>query len=244
MFALRAYDRINKSPALEELEKKAGVSYQDIQRGIAESMMSESVHPSVGKEGDMNEKSYDIDKNQREEKVQKLEKFEEQVEQGKVEKGDASRDSVAHTTMLNGGKMVDEPWEGDPEAEKANFVQEELYVHAKVCIVDDRTVICGSANINDRVSSPPFSPFFDPDHKTDASAVPTRLPRQRTRHRHGRPRLHRQHNGRPALPRGPARSHTPPPALARASRPPPSTRLRRQQLRERAVPGRMPKRDP
>ncbi|KAJ5812466.1 hypothetical protein N7474_008767 [Penicillium riverlandense] len=150
VFALRAYDRINKTPALQELEKKAGVNYQDIQRGIAESMMSESVHPSVGNEGDMNEKSYDFDKSQKEEKVQKLEKFEEQVEQGRVEQGDASRDSVAHVTMLNGGKMVDEPWEGDPEAEKANFVQEELYVHGKVCIVDDRTVICGSANINDR----------------------------------------------------------------------------------------------
>jgi hypothetical protein len=54
--------------------------------------------------------------------------------------------------MLNGGKISDENWEGDPEAEKSNFVQEELYVHGKVCIVDDRTIICGSANINDRVS--------------------------------------------------------------------------------------------
>ena len=39
------------------------------------------------------------------------------------------------------------------EAEKDNIVQEELYVHGKVCIVDDRIAICGSANINDRVSS-------------------------------------------------------------------------------------------
>ena len=115
--------------------------------------MSESVHPSIGKEGDRHEKSYEADPSQREENVRKLEKFEEQVEQRKMQEGDASKDSVAHTTMLNGGKMSDEPWEGDPEAEKANFVQEELYVHGKVCIVDDRIVICGSANINDRVSS-------------------------------------------------------------------------------------------
>ena len=25
------------------------------------------------------------------------------------------------------------------------------YIHGKVCIVDDRVVICGSSNINDRV---------------------------------------------------------------------------------------------
>jgi phospholipase D1/2 len=155
VFALRAYDRINRTPALEELEKKAGVNYQDIQRGIAESIMSESVHPAIGKEGDENEKSYEADSAQRQENLRKLEKFEEQVEQLKADEGDASRDSVAHTTMLNGGKMSDEIWEGDPEAEKTNIVQEELYVHGKVCIVDDRTIICGSANINDRVSGTP-----------------------------------------------------------------------------------------
>lgn len=150
---MRAYDRINKTPALEELESKAGVTYQDIQRGIAERIMSESVHPSIGKDGDRHEKSYDVDPSQKEEKVRKLEKFEEEVERNKEKQGDASRDSVAHVTMLNGGKMSDETWEGDPEAEKANIVQEELYVHGKVCIVDDRIVICGSANINDRVGS-------------------------------------------------------------------------------------------
>jgi len=30
------------------------------------------------------------------------------------------------------------------------FVSEELYIHTKVMIIDDRTVICGSANLNDR----------------------------------------------------------------------------------------------
>jgi hypothetical protein len=113
--------------------------------------MGESVHPSIGKEGDRNEKDYETDSAQKRENVRKLEKFEEEVERRKAQQGDASCDSVAHTTMLNGGKMVDEVWEGDPEAEKANIVQEELYVHGKVCIVDDRVVICGSANINDRV---------------------------------------------------------------------------------------------
>lgn len=137
---------------MEELEKNAGVNYQDIQRGIAESIMGESVHPSVGKDGDRNEKDYEVDPSQRQEKVAKLEKFEQQVEQRKADDGFASKDTISHTTMLNGGKMSDENWEGDPEAEKAHFVQEELYVHGKTCIVDDRIVICGSANINDRVS--------------------------------------------------------------------------------------------
>ncbi|OQE08597.1 hypothetical protein PENVUL_c009G02897 [Penicillium vulpinum] len=150
VFALRAYDRINKTPVLEELEKQAGVTYQDIQRGIAETIMSESVHPAVGKDGDSNEKDYAADQNAKEETLRKLQNFQDKVEQREPDDGVHSKDSVSHCTMLNGGKMSDENWEGDPEAEKSNFVQEELYVHGKVCIVDDRTIICGSANINDR----------------------------------------------------------------------------------------------
>ncbi|KAG9563314.1 phospholipase D/nuclease, partial [Aureobasidium melanogenum] len=62
-----------------------------------------------------------------------------------------SEDSVAKSAMLGEKKVSEEKWdENDLEQEKANWVQEELYVHGKVCIVDDRIVICGSSNINDR----------------------------------------------------------------------------------------------
>merc|ERR1711939_1225171 len=61
-----------------------------------------------------------------------------------------SADSVAEDLMARGGLVSEEPWEGEPEDEKQHFVQEELYIHAKLLIVDDRTVICGSSNLNDR----------------------------------------------------------------------------------------------
>ncbi|KAI9037420.1 putative phospholipase PldA [Aspergillus affinis] len=152
VFTLRAFDRINKTPALEELENQAGVTYNDIQRGIAESIMSDSVHPAIGKDGDKGEVGYDNDEQEKEkqERIARLRKYEEKSERQKEGHGYVSKDTVSHTVMLNGGKMSNEPWEGDAEAEKENFVQEELYVHGKVCIVDDRIAICGSANINDR----------------------------------------------------------------------------------------------
>ncbi|TQS35357.1 hypothetical protein Golomagni_04224 [Golovinomyces magnicellulatus] len=34
--------------------------------------------------------------------------------------------------------------------ETGNWIQEEIYVHSKILIIDDKTCICGSANINDR----------------------------------------------------------------------------------------------
>ncbi|PLB46136.1 putative phospholipase PldA [Aspergillus steynii IBT 23096] len=152
VFTLRAFDRINKTPALEELESQADVTYNDIQRGIAESIMSDSVHPAIGKDGDKNEVGYDNaeQEKEKEERIARLRKYEEKSERQKEGHGYISKDTVSHTVMLNGGKMSDEPWEGDAKAELENFIQEELYVHGKVCIVDDRIAICGSANINDR----------------------------------------------------------------------------------------------
>jgi phospholipase D1/2 len=53
--------------------------------------------------------------------------------------------------MAGHGSLKDEPWDdNDPESEVKRWIQEELYVHAKLLIADDRVVICGSSNLNDR----------------------------------------------------------------------------------------------
>lgn len=59
-------------------------------------------------------------------------------------------DSVSQCSMLGGGDIRSTPWEGDAQQELDAFVSEELYVHSKLLIADDRIVICGSANLNDR----------------------------------------------------------------------------------------------
>jgi phospholipase D1/2 len=43
-----------------------------------------------------------------------------------------------------------EPWLGTEEEERDAIVSELLYIHSKIMIVDDRRVIIGSANLNDR----------------------------------------------------------------------------------------------
>lgn len=52
--------------------------------------------------------------------------------------------------MLNGPDIRSVPWEGAPQAEMDAFVSEELYIHSKLLVADDRIVLCGSANMNDR----------------------------------------------------------------------------------------------
>ncbi len=52
--------------------------------------------------------------------------------------------------MAGSGPLSDEPWDGEAKDEVENWIQEELYIHAKLLIVDDRVVVCGSSNLNDR----------------------------------------------------------------------------------------------
>ncbi|KAJ9295375.1 hypothetical protein DTO271G3_6198 [Paecilomyces variotii] len=150
LFNLRSYDRINKTPALVDLEAKAGVRYQDLQRAEAEQIMSESIHPAVGEEADIHERSYATGDEEKQKRIDQLRRFEEQRRKAGNHGESSSPDTISQTAMLNGGKVSEQYWEGDPEGEKENYIQEELYVHGKVCIIDDRLVICGSANINDR----------------------------------------------------------------------------------------------
>lgn len=157
-FNLRSYDRINKTAALVEQEERAGVRYNDLQRALAEKVMSEGVHPSIGDDGEEGEKSYEAGEGEREKYLERWRKFEEYRDR---ERQLVSSDSIAKDAMLSGVKVSEEPWEDDPETEKENFVQEELYVHSKLLIADDRIVICGSANLNDRVRIRP-SPLSRP----------------------------------------------------------------------------------
>ena len=199
VFNLRAFDRLNRTPAMVKQEEKSGVKYQEVQRANAEEIMGGGAPSSVDTRKrdklkiDGNDDSGDQEK---EKNMDRKRIFEESREEaGLGEKTSTQQDSIARTTMLNGGKVSEQEWEGDPESEKENFVQEELYIHGKLLIVDDRIAICGSSNINDRVSLPLcFSVLIQL-----SIAVPTRHSRQRTVYRHGRPEIYRQHHGWPAL---------------------------------------------
>ena len=145
-FNLRSYDRLNKTKAMKTQEEKSGVNYQEVQRAEAEEIMGEGVR------GTPNGPSSGTDEAERERLMDRKRRFEAHREEaGHGDDSSPRDDTIAATAMLDGGKVSDQKWEGDGEDEKLNYVQEELYIHAKLCIVDDRIVICGSSNINDRV---------------------------------------------------------------------------------------------
>ncbi|PHH62239.1 hypothetical protein CDD81_7299 [Ophiocordyceps australis] len=161
-FNLRSYDRLNKTHAISEAEKKTGISYQQVQRAEAEEIMASGVH------GHEEESSSDDEGLRatvrrhraagREAPAEKKEvpqdalRAKQIFEEAKPPEEVTSAATVAHHAMAGQGSLLDEPWdsEADPESEIRNWIQEELYVHAKLLIADDRIVICGSSNLNDR----------------------------------------------------------------------------------------------
>ena len=162
IFNLRSYDRLNKTPALQRQEEKSGVPFQDVQKAHAQEVMGASAPSSTDKDP-QGAKGKKTDE-EKEKIIDQKRKFEEAADDaGLGDKGEENteQDSIASTAMLDGGKVSDLKWEGDLDQEKHLFVQEELYIHAKLLIVDDKTVICGSSNINDRVSPiSPHTPLF------------------------------------------------------------------------------------
>jgi phospholipase D1/2 len=154
-FNLRSYDRLNVTPAVKKQEEDSGVKYQEVQRAQAQEIMDSGIHGSkdqdegadkhMGKKGALDPRDDSGDEST-EKKTDAKRKFEQVGDNKQPE----STDSVAKNAMLDTPSLVEEKWEGGLDTEVDNWIQEELYIHGKVLIVDDKHVICGSSNLNDR----------------------------------------------------------------------------------------------
>ncbi|KAJ5107867.1 phospholipase D/nuclease [Penicillium angulare] len=137
-FNLRSYDRINESGAMQKTEEASHVQYN-----AASQEHDDIVDPfGLRAQKEMGEfESPDITANH-----EAYRKYQE------ASSGQSSTwDTVSSCYMLNGTDIRQAPWaKGGTIPEIDAFVSEELYVHSKVLIADDRVVLCGSANLNDR----------------------------------------------------------------------------------------------
>lgn len=123
-YNLRNYDRINTSSTMRQAESRSGVRYDDARRQ----------HDDLVGRGDDGRYREQYDRYQ----------------SAASGVSDDTWDTVSACYMDGGPDIRSVPWDGDEESEINAFVSEELYIHSKVLIADDRLVICGSANLNDR----------------------------------------------------------------------------------------------
>lgn len=131
-YNLRNYDRINISSTLRRAEQESGVSYEDARREHDERVGGYPYGNRDEGEYGYNSGSYD------------------RYQSAASNVDDSTWDTVSSCYMEGGADIRNVPWNGSEEAELDAFVSEELYIHSKVLIADDRLVICGSANLNDR----------------------------------------------------------------------------------------------
>ncbi|KAI4177512.1 MAG: hypothetical protein LQ343_000494 [Gyalolechia ehrenbergii] len=139
-YNLRNYDRINTSGVMREAEQHSGVKFEDGQQQYNDAVELPAEYPLRGDDGQNRSFS---------ENRQIYNEYQQSTQQRR-DLGSGRWDSVSECYMLRGMDLQSVPWENGKVSEMDAFVSEELYVHSKVLIADDRVVICGSANLNDR----------------------------------------------------------------------------------------------
>ncbi|OCK78885.1 phospholipase D/nuclease [Lepidopterella palustris CBS 459.81] len=164
-YNLRNYDRINASGAMREAEQQSGVSYGEARQehdvAFGGDYQSESKDnyqsyrpPPAEYLGQEPAPLYEMDAGYGQTSGQPRPNAYQQYQQGAAKIGSVMSkgqwDTVSACYMLGGPDIREVPWEGGAMDEIDAFVSEELYIHSKVLIADDRVVICGSANLNDR----------------------------------------------------------------------------------------------
>ena len=144
-FNLRCYDRLNRSTTAKQREKASGMSYRDAQTAHDEQVMGEASiprqpQPVAGAPYSTTTSAADPTT------IRKASTSSSLADTSRV----SGAATVAHHAMAGQPPISSEPWEGDAEDEVNHWIQEELYIHSKLLIVDDRIAVCGSSNLNDR----------------------------------------------------------------------------------------------
>ncbi|KAF8752827.1 phospholipase [Rhizoctonia solani] len=169
-YHLRTYDRIN-SPAsfIREMEQNSGVTFHQAQVAQArlwigddgfwhqEKVQIRAPEPTAGLDNSgmgLTEKGKETQKTveavDMPATTQEAEEIISRFQNGAPRGDEDVADTVGQHSLADQTKLTDEQWLGSEQEERDSYVSELLYIHSKVMIVDDRRVIMGSANINDR----------------------------------------------------------------------------------------------
>ncbi|KAJ6535117.1 hypothetical protein B0H19DRAFT_1185017 [Mycena capillaripes] len=164
-YHLRSYDRINAplSTYISEIEQTGGVKYHEAQVALARQWVG---NDSDGQKEvtltlpvETSESIVISDKTPPKTETIKLPESVDAARQiierfeaaAKRVRGDEDvADNVAQHMLSDRTSLLEEKWLGTEQEELDAYVSELLYIHTKLMIVDDRRVIMGSANLNDR----------------------------------------------------------------------------------------------
>ncbi|KAF8900846.1 hypothetical protein CPB84DRAFT_1836517 [Gymnopilus junonius] len=163
-FHLRSYDRINAPQGfIKQMEENSNVKFSEAQVALAREWVAgdelthqkevtlvvpqeESLVPADKSKPQATEKvPIPADENSAREVIATF-----QSGADNLRSDEAVSDNVAQHMLADKTSLFEEQWLGTEEEELKAYISELLYIHSKIMIVDDRRVIMGSANINDR----------------------------------------------------------------------------------------------
>ncbi|QRV95777.1 phospholipase [Ceratobasidium sp. AG-Ba] len=170
-YHLRTYDRINApyNSFIKQMEQNSGVSFHQAQIAQArlwigddgfwhqEKVSIKAPDPNVGLDPagmGVTEKGKEAQKTVEEVEMpattQDAAEMVQRFQSGAPRGDEGVSDTVGQHALMDRTTLADERWLGTEQEERDCYISELLYIHSKVMIVDDRRVIMGSANINDR----------------------------------------------------------------------------------------------
>ncbi|KAF8490138.1 phospholipase D/nuclease [Russula emetica] len=168
-YHLRVYDRINApmNTLIAQMEANSGVTFNQAQVALARQWVGDSANPDaptevaiklpepttegivVSEKTEVKTEKYQMPR-QYSDAVAVIEQFESGANALIGRRHDAVADTVGQHALQDETQLADEQWLGSEEEELNSYVSELSYIHTKLMIVDDRRVIMGSANFNDR----------------------------------------------------------------------------------------------
>ncbi|KAI0773032.1 phospholipase D/nuclease [Trametes elegans] len=168
-YHLRAYDRINApfKSYIHEIEQRSGIPYHQLNVALGRIWVGLGEGPEDPKEATVTiptGRSVAGQSTSGSKPEMKTEKYplpasvteareivEKWISAAKKVRDDTDvADNVAQHMLHDRTSLLEEKWLGTEDEERGAYVSELLYIHSKVMIVDDRRVIMGSANLNDR----------------------------------------------------------------------------------------------
>ncbi|KFZ24526.1 hypothetical protein V502_00992, partial [Pseudogymnoascus sp. VKM F-4520 (FW-2644)] len=149
-FNLRSYDRLRPTTALKPHGGKHSVKNWEVQMAEAQQTTDSGIYSAGDQGGGLGRHLPNYGDYDEEQRTNAKRRHETAEEPGGSNRAIERTQSVAKNAMYQMPKLEHELQGCDTIGEVDSWVQEELYIHAKLLIADDRTVICGSANLNDR----------------------------------------------------------------------------------------------
>jgi phospholipase D1/2 len=163
-YNLRSYDRLADPALVKQMEATSGLKWQDVQAALARIYMHDPAEKGELKNNPVVRiMETATGESIKPEETKNAPRFieapvPETTQQGweivdrwrkAYPRNYPTGEGVAHCAML-GGDLHNEPWAGSEADETNAWITEETYIHSKLLIVDDRVVLIGSANLNER----------------------------------------------------------------------------------------------